>query len=900
MFFENIEHKTNGRGIIIYVDKCLQATPYQANVDYCESAWVTINSNKINPLLIGCIYRSPNCTVDNELNLFRLLNEISNLRSTQIIIAGDFNYPEIDWNNWQTPNEGLVHGSGAFIECLRDSFFYQHVTQPTRGRQNNEPHILDLIITRTEDELSDLEYESPLGMSDHSVLRFNVNYNNTIDIQEKWRFIYDKADYDAMNQSLQIDWDNEFVNCRNDVNGMYSIFLTKINEAITNYIPKRKIVSGNQSKKRLALEPGTTKLIRKKHRLWNRYIEKRDDESFVKYKKMRNEVRNLTRLSVRRAEKSVAREAKQNPKKFWSYVKSKTKRSTKTGELMTVDDSGKEVLTKSDAEKAEVLTKFFASVFTLEPAEDCPKLLDRVVETEMGDIKFEETSVLNKLLKLNPNKSPGPDNLHPRVLRELAHAIYRPLTAIFNTSIKSAVIPDEWKQANISAIFKKGSKKDPGNYRPISLTSIVVKLLESLIRDEIVKHMLTNKLFSDKQFGFMGGRSTTLQLLYILENWTKSLDEGGFIDVIYTDFQKAFDTVPHRRLLGKLHSYGINEGIIKWVESFLSNRKQRVNINGSSSSWQNVLSGVPQGSVLGPLLFVIFINDLPEQVDSLLYLFADDAKMFQNIVGAHSETLLQNDLLKIQQWTESWMLKLNLQKCKHLTIGNAKGRNVNYFLKDKMSYYTLENVDNEKDLGVIMDSKLGFDNHINEKINKANGIIAVIKYNFKYIDAECLLLLYKALVRPHLEYAVRVWAPYKNKHVIALENVQRRATRLVPSLRNLSYENRLRCLKLPTLVYRRLRGDMIEVYKLLTGKYDNELPPLLELQGEGSITRGHKLKLKKQMARTNIRSQFFTLRVVNHWNSLPDWVVDSPSLISFEKNLDKCWMNAEFEYSLPL
>ena len=214
-------------------------------------------------------------------------------------------------------------------------------------------------------------------------------------------------------------------------------------------------------------------------------------------------------------------------------------------------------------------------------------------------ITIDIEEVKKRLQKLNVNKSPGPNGLHPRILREASEQIAAPLAAIYTASINSGTIPDDWKLANVTAIYKnKGKKNVAGNYRPVSLTSIACKLLESIVREQIMDFLKKCKLLSNKQFGFLGGRSTTLQLLKVLDEWTSILDRGGTIDVIYFDFMKAFDKVHHGRLLAKLESYGIDGLLHSWIESFLSDRKQRVVVNNSQSDWAMVRSGVPQGSVL--------------------------------------------------------------------------------------------------------------------------------------------------------------------------------------------------------------------------------------------------------------------------------------------------------------
>ena len=275
-----------------------------------------------------------------------------------------------------------------------------------------------------------------------------------------------------------------------------------------------------------------------------------------------------------------------------------------------------------------------------------------------------------KLLKLKINKSPGPDAIHPRVLHEIAEAISKPLTIIFRSSLRNRELPDEWKYANVSSIHKKGSKTLPQNYRPVSLTSVVCKIMEGIIRDHIIEHMKINKMFSDKQFGFISGRSTTLQLLNVLTIWSEILDEGGTIETIYCDFMKAFDKVPHQKLLYKIGKYGIVGALHGWIESFLKDRAHYVVINNATSSKAPVTSGIPQGSVLGPLLFVIYINDMPDVIarDSFLYLFADDTKVFRHIRCPDDAAKLQDDIDKLVEWSNIWQLKFHPEKCVSMCI----------------------------------------------------------------------------------------------------------------------------------------------------------------------------------------------------------------------------------------
>jgi len=335
--------------------------------------------------------------------------------------------------------------------------------------------------------------------------------------------------------------------------------------------------------------------------------------------------------------------------------------------------------------------------------------LDNILNIpSMDSLIINEVDVLNRLDKININKSPGPDSIHPRILYEVRNEIATALKIIFNNSLQHHIVPQDWRAGNITPIFKKGTKTDASNYRPMSLTSIVCKLFESIIRDHIVQFFVHNSLFSNKQYGFIKGRSTVLQLLNILDDWTERLESGGQIDVIYTDFEKAFDRVPHNRLISKLYKYNINENIIKWIKAYLHNRVQRVKINSCFSDWANVVSGIPQGSILGPLLFIIYINELPNicESGSQLFLYADDAKIYHHIFSDRDKENLQSDLARLTSWADNWLIKLNIDKCKKLSFGrlvNSTG------CTDRTDFYSinninLENVDSIKDLGVTLDS----------------------------------------------------------------------------------------------------------------------------------------------------------------------------------------------------
>jgi hypothetical protein len=498
----------------------------------------------------------------------------------------------------------------------------------------------------------------------------------------------------------------------------------------------------------------------------------------------------------------------------------------------------------------------------------------------LSKIELTQDIIASKLSKLKINKAPGVDGIVPGFLVENAEVLSIPLLCIYRKSLMSGIVPSDWKKANVTAIFKKGDKSSSSNYRPVSLTSQVCKVLESIVRDNILEHVREYKLIKESQHGFLKRRSCLTNLLEFLEFVTNYIDQGYPIDVIYLDFQKAFDKVPHKRLMMKINALGITGEVFNWITDWLKDREQRVVLLGSNSKWTRVKSGVPQGSVLGPLLFLIYINDIDDSVCSKLLKFADDTKVFSVVPTKNNIDRLQKDLLNLCKWSQDWLMLFNVDKCKvmHIGINNSKA---NYEMNGKY----LEEVTEERDLGVIFQNDLKCNRQCLKAVNTANKVLGMIKRSFSVRDKDVILQLYKSLVRPHLEYSVQAWRPHFQKDIDLIEGVQRRATKLISDLKDKSYENRLRILNLTTLETRRLRGDLIEVFKIFKG-FDN-LDPTMFFELSTAPTRGHSLKLIKPRCRLDIRKFSFTHRVIDAWNSLDDNIVACDSINSFKNRLDK-------------
>jgi Reverse transcriptase (RNA-dependent DNA polymerase) len=283
----------------------------------------------------------------------------------------------------------------------------------------------------------------------------------------------------------------------------------------------------------------------------------------------------------------------------------------------------------------------------------------------LESIQIRRTDVVRKLKKLRADSAAGPDNIHPRILVECAEEIAEPLAEIFRKSLRETVVPRDWKTATVTPIFKKGKRADPGNYRPVSLTSLPCKVLESIIKDNIMQHLLGNNLLKESQHGFMPNRSCTTNLIEFMEPVTKNVNKGRPVDIFYLDFSKAFDSVPHERLMVKLRAKGVSGEVGDWLREWLTGRTQRVRVGDELSSEKDVESGVPQGTVMGPCLFDVYIDDI-DDVAALLELlskFADDCKGQKTILCEKDRQDLQMTINKLYEWAVKWGMSFNKEKC---------------------------------------------------------------------------------------------------------------------------------------------------------------------------------------------------------------------------------------------
>ena len=872
---------SGSRGVSIYVSAKLKASEIGLIGSFHEQLWVSISLSNSDKLLIGCIYRSP--SGDNYAsiaNLGDMLREVCSHSPSHLLVVGDFNVPQINWEiQFSTAPDG--HFSHLLLEALADCFLFQHVHEPTRYRVGELPSTLDLILSNEEGMIQNLHYLPGLGNSDHITLHFQLACYTTKSENSAPKLNFWRADFTTLNSLIcDVMWDELL---SSNVEESYATFKDTLVRLSTQCIPKSK---NHHRKKNLYMNSEAMNLRKKKRELWSNYTKSQSLVDHARFTRCRNRLRSLTRRLRNEFERDIAGKVKQDPKQFWKYANSRLKTKARIGDLKDEDGN----VATENKEKAEILNRYLSSVFTRENLGTVPPptayngpLLD--------DICVSEEDVRIRLSRLKTSSSPGPDGIHPRILKETASSVSVPLTNIFRRSLQSGTLPPDWKRGTVIPIFKKGDRKLTSNYRPISLTSIPCKVLESVIRDQVMAHLMFTGQLSANQHGFRPKRSCTSQLLEVIEDWTEALEQGKPIDSLYLDFRKAFDSVPHQRLLSKLRSCGITGCAFNWIRAFLTDRQQQVVVGGSESPWSPVSSGVPQGSVLGPLLFLIFINDMPTVVSSTIKMFADDTKVYRPLGSDDDHENLQRDLDAITEWSDIWQLPFNDSKCKVLHVGSYNPEHS----------YTMRGVPLvkshvERDLGIQVDTDLKFRKQAASAVAKGSQILSLIRRSFELLDRETLPLLYKTLVRPHLEYGCTIWGPFNRADQKAIERVQRRATKQIAEIRHEPYQERLRQLNLPSLYYRRRRGDMIKVYQIIHSDLDL-LPESFFSTARDARTRGHQWKLSKEQAQTRVRRQCFSARVVNDWNALPVAVVTAPTLNQFKAQLDTHW--ASIRYYIP-
>ena len=529
-----------GGGLLILVRddiKCIDnALPLYKDFNQCCAISVPVRGARFIELVL--VYRPHNLYSGDDIavNNLNLCNVVKNAPKPCLVL-GDFNCSDISWENMTARNVW----SKNILDCVQNEFFSQHVNFSTRAQSGTMP---DVVLSSQSNLVLGVQDLPPLGASDHSMLLIDVaaspQRTSSCELIPDWA----KADIPNLRKRLnEVDWREEFDGLSTD--SMWDKFKEKLSQAQDEFVPKKTRRSGSRP---IWMTRSVMRIIRKKRRLWKVGTTTSDGQAYLNYKEVERTVRKAVRNAKRNFERKLAVNAKKDPKAFYTYLKTKSSNRENVGPLK----DGKSFVSEEE-KMVEMLNGFFTSVFTQENTEGMPDPPRMFTGTSpLIDADITEEKIIGKIKNLKPSSAPGPDGITPKILQSVADIIASPLALLFKQSLADGVVPSDWRQANVTPIFKKGAKSNVGNYRPISLTSIICKIMESLLRDGITAHLHAHNVINASQHGFMSKRSCVSNLLQYLETITKLVDEGNCVDVIYLDFAKAFDKVPHERLLAKI------------------------------------------------------------------------------------------------------------------------------------------------------------------------------------------------------------------------------------------------------------------------------------------------------------------------------------------------------------
>lgn len=869
-----------GGGVIVYCkENLISSRRNDLELGGLECIWIEIKT-KQDIYLIGTFYRPPNS--DN--NYWNLIEQSIDLavdtKIKSIIITGDFNENQLNINNNKVKD----------ILSLYD--LHQLITVPTSITENSET-LIDLLITNnTQNVIYSNVFEPFLDVN----IRFHKpivallkspKFKNQAFKRKIW--IYSRGNYDLFRQKIsETNW-NELINEENSIDLNVELLTNKILDIASLTIPNRIITVRQTDIPWLTTD--IRKLIRKREKIRKRLKTHRTSFNINKYKQIRNKIVNLLRNAKRKYHESICEKIKTSQfasKNWWTLIKQLTHLSNKPSNLNILVEN--DIAITDDREKADLLNNFFASQSTLDD-KNCPSL-ENIENPVLNYCTIESIQIsvsdVKDLLKLiDTSKATGPDSISPKILKEAYNELAYPLSKIFNLSLACNTFPNKWKLSNIVPIFKKNNPKFVENYRPISLLSVISKIFEKCIFKYLHNYIISNNIISRHQSGFTKGDSTINQLLFITNEFSQALDHGKEIRVVFFDISKAFDRVWHKGLLFKIQKIGIRGNLLSWIKSYLSGRVQKVVINGKESSEIRINAGVPQGSILGPLFFLLFINDIVLEIGCCIKLFADDTTIYIIIENPNTDAqLLNNDLSKVHQWSHNWLVKFNPQKTESMLIT----RKHNHIQHPPLFFdnHPVTEVTTHKHLGLLFNTTCHWGDHIDQIICKANAKLNILR-NLKFdLDRKTLEIMYFTFIRPTLEYGDIIYDNCPNYYKEKLEKINTEAARIVTGGTKLvSLEELYRECGWEKLEKRRENHKLIQFYKMINGhtpSYLNELIPNQHNQTHQYNTRNSNNIVNIQ-CKTSYHFNSFIPSTIRLWNLLPNNVRESNNVASFKNAL---------------
>ena len=849
---------SRGGGVFIAVKKCLFSDVIESCNDI-ESLFVKVKVKGRKSVIFGSVYRPPDSSLDFCTKTVNQIYKIYNKNKNSIFcLGGDYNLPDINWNDFEIRGTQYpLFINNLFMDMSNDLCLNQIVNEPTRGKS-----ILDLLFTNRPEIFKSSNVIS--GVCDHDIFSTQLILKPMVKKPLK-RKIYLWSNANELNIKVSChDFKTKFFEKfseDSDVLEMWDFIKNEINEIISKNVPT-KMSSSRQHQP--WINTITKRLIRRKQRWYKKARRSNDESIWQKYRKIKSDCQRTCRQTHNEYLNNLFKNDSNN-KKLYSYVKNKRYENLGVPDLKS--ETG-EIL-NDPLKKATLIGKHFNSVFS-DPIPQITHVFDNNIFPDMQRIDVTKAGIKKLLDNLDPYKAMGPDNIPGHILKICANDLSDIFTLLFQNSLDQGVVPQDWKTANVMPLFKKGDKSKPENYRPISITCIPCKIIEHIVFSSIMKHLDYYDILNDSQHGFRKGRSCVSQLVTTLNDFSDTLKNKKQTDAILLDFSKAFDKVDHVGLLAKLRYYGVRGNLLDWISCFLIGRQQSVVIDGKSSLPTNVMSGVPQGTVLGPLFFLIYINDISKDLSpgTKIRLFADDSLLYRTINSARDCEILQRDLLTLQNWERLWKMEFHPGKCNLLQITNKmKPINFTYEIHD----IPITKVDAAKYLGVIIDCKINWKKQYSYLINNCRKTLSFICRNLpkapKHVKEQC----YKSFVLPKIEYASSVWDPYCKKHINNLEKIQKAGARYVTGNYVMEAGNSLyniNSLGWDTLEERRLRAKLTVFQKGRFGVLRIPTEHLLTTTRRTRRGRDGNIYFREfSSINSNIHSFFpSTIRL---WNNLP-------------------------------
>ena len=779
---------------------------------------------------------------------------------------------------------------------MADHLYGQYVLCPTR-RDNT----LDLFITNN-DRLVVNASSTKTPLSDHNMVDVMLSENPLSEEksnvpnfdQDDFRSLdFNNADIDRIKNMLSdIDWNVLRGHC--SFEEFPILFTDTLLQICQICVPQKKINSGRPK--------AFNALRRKKKRVLARYnaLLSKDNSNPEHVATIKSklalicyDIKDEINKNLDQKEALAVSRIKTNPKYFYSYAKSLSKIKSSISMLFSTDGT----IINDPSKMADILQDQFTSVFSNpnDPNVKPPDFESPPIEATNGlEFYISDEHIIAAINNISSNAASGPDGIPAVLLKSCPRELCTPIKLIWAESFAKGDIPSFYKQACISPIYKSGNRAEATNYRPISLTSHIIKIYERYLREIMVEFIEKNSLLCNNQHGFVSGKSCLTQLLSHFDDILLGLTAGADTDAIYLDFAKAFDKVDHQLLLQKLRRYGFHERLITWIESFLVDRYQQVVISGHSSYLSKVLSGVPQGSVLGPLLFILFINDMECCVKhSTIRFFADDTRILKHIHSSIDVDLLQQDLNSVILWAKENNMALHEDKFEYIVHRHSPNSLLlqlpfisEHFVYTVSSDKQLRPVSTLKDLGVTVSSNLSWSPQVNKIATKARSIASWALSAFKARDKTTMLTLYKSLVRSQLEYCCPLWNCHKVADIQVLEGVQKSFTSRIWGLQHLNYWQRLKALKLMSLQRRRERYILIHMWKILNHCSPNEI----NIQFSQPSRKGIRAKVPSLCKSSSLRNQSlydhsFAVLGPRLWNTIPAHLHQMTELAKFKCDL---------------